>query len=146
MCHSPLANAPPDQPAPCTAGCGEWLATAALVALVGSNAIGRGRDGGGHVACPVCQLPMTTASRAAAYWEQCDDHGIWIIARFHERFREAFAREISATHVGTAAVELITAQLVRLDPDDARALAERIVKLERDIAQLTFATSHIARE
>jgi hypothetical protein len=121
----------------------------------------RARDRAGVLACPLCKNKMKQSGHGSVLFDQCDDHGMWVVARLVDEFRAAFGpeiarveeirdhrrkREIESKEREIAAanerreddrkVEELTAQLLGVEPSDARAVAVRIVRLERMVIEL----------
>jgi hypothetical protein len=157
MCKALLAAGEPTESVSCTAGCGEWLSTAAIEAMIGGLGAVRlfVRDEVSDRACPVCTTLMKAGGGRGSLFDSCDDHGVWVIAAFGMGFRKEFAPEIGAVAGRRAAMEAeatkakaeqgarqerlkefegrieeLTRLLLSREPRDARELAERIYWIE----------------
>jgi hypothetical protein len=118
----------------CPRGCGEWLSVAALDKLRATTDLGTTQPGWQQrtapIPCRVCGQQMEARKWGGASFESCKEHGIWVDV--------SARREISALFAVHLEQERRIAELMRelAEPDGARALAMRLLGLERRIDKL----------
>jgi hypothetical protein len=118
----------------CPRGCGEWLPAATLDRLRATTDLGTTQPAWQQrtapIPCRVCGNQMEARKWGGAWFESCKQHGIWVDGTARREMQALFAVHVEQ--------ERRIAELMRelAEPDGPRALAIRLLALERRIDKL----------